>query len=168
MIIFYITTGIFILATSINTYLIHLQKSCFLTRIWKENAFKFFCITTFIPWILFLVGECYLISSDLGNIIQYSFLLAIGLLLIILGILLIIRSVQVLGFKNYAGYRFFNKNSRDRLVHKDIFRYMQNPSYNGFILVFLGFGFMLNSFEQIVLAGLSFVLLNFIEAKVEK
>ena len=166
--LFIITIILFILASSINTYLLHLQKRKCLTKWLGQIAFKVFCFITFIPWILFVISETFLVRYTSFPIpIYFGVMKILGWILVGTGVILIIWTIQTIGFKNFAGYRFFMDKQSTHLTRSGIFAYLKNPTYVGFVLLFIGIGLIVNSLEQFVLALLSFILLNCIEARVE-
>lgn len=89
-----------------------------------------------------------------------------GAILTIAGLALSWKSMIVLGLENAMGKRFFfPENSSE--IHVSTYRILNNPMYDGFLLVFLGLGFQLGISENFQLALASLLLLNVGLASIE-
>jgi protein-S-isoprenylcysteine O-methyltransferase Ste14 len=89
-----------------------------------------------------------------------------GLVLFAAGILLVGHTRRLLGCARAMGVRFFFPE-RAAWVDDDVYRVLNNPMYDGFVLVLVGAGAMLGIKGDFALAGASFVLLNLGLAQVE-
>ncbi len=94
------------------------------------------------------------------------YLRLIGLALSIGGLLLTVDGLRRLGFKQAMGSRFFSLEKL-RWVSSGSYSFLSNPIYDGFILIFLGLGFLTGINTDFYLAAASFILLNLFLATVE-
>jgi len=90
----------------------------------------------------------------------------IGISLIAVGMIITIAISLVLNFQNLMGLRFFYP-ARTKRVYSSLYRILNNPMYDGFILILVGFGVWLGILQDFYFALASFVLLNIILASVE-
>ena len=89
-----------------------------------------------------------------------------GLLIAVAGVFLVFRVATVLNLEELMGRRFFYP-SESKKIDGGIFKYLNNPMYDGFILILVGLGFYLGLSFDFYLAGASFILLNVFLASVE-
>lgn len=90
----------------------------------------------------------------------------IGIALFILGITMVIAISFVLNFQNLMGLRFFYPAETKR-IPSSLYRILNNPMYDGFILILVGLALWLGVVQDFYLAFASFLLLNVILASVE-
>lgn len=90
----------------------------------------------------------------------------LGTIFFFLGIFLVVWVRLLLGKDQAMGVRFFFPE-RFRRVHGGPFRWLHNPMYDGFILILLSGWLMFGVWEDIVLAVVSFFLLNMYLARIE-
>lgn len=82
------------------------------------------------------------------------------------GLLLVINSFANLGFKQAMGYRFF---SREKMtwISKGVYSILDNPMYDGFILILIGLGLFRGIMADFYLALDSLIFLNLFLASIE-
>lgn len=115
-----------------------------------------------ILWII-LFGWIILIQFSKGKI-EFSYSLkALGLLLFLTGAVLSFLSTKKLGLRQAMGYRFFTKKKL-KWLSSGSYKILSNPIYDGFILIFLGLGFLTGITINFYLTIVSFLLLNVILA----
>ena len=90
----------------------------------------------------------------------------IGWVLIGLGAVLVSWSRLLLGRHQAMGIRFFLPE-RARQVSSSLYRYLNNPMYDGFILLLVGMGLAFGLRENFFIAVASFILLNLLLARLE-
>jgi len=90
----------------------------------------------------------------------------IGLIALIAGLYLSIKSRILLGRHQAMGIRFFLPEKTTKITNS-LYSFLNNPMYDGFILIFIGVGLLFGIRENFYLAGASFILLNLLLARVE-
>ncbi len=113
----------------------------------------------FIIWLLAL--HLNLPHSDYPTLYK-----AAGIVSSIVGLLLVIVAYSALGLKNAMGLRFFLPE-KAKQVENRLYQFLNNPMYDGFLLVFLGLGLWLGVVEDFYLAVASFIFLNIFLATIE-
>jgi protein-S-isoprenylcysteine O-methyltransferase Ste14 len=73
----------------------------------------------------------------------------------------------LLGPAKLNGLRFFKPALREEQVVSGPFRWLKNPMYTGYFLVFLGLTLLKNSLYDLAIALKSLLLLNSIQARIE-
>ena len=122
--------------------------------------FKFIKALSYLP-LLFLVafGFAFMMFQGFPNRVFSSAPISIGLGVIafLIGTVLVLWSEKV-------RHRLFSK--RDGLVCDDfaegIYKYSRHPGTLGFLILFFGFGFFLNSMAFIMVGLAHFILLSFV------
>lgn len=89
-----------------------------------------------------------------------------GFLLIIIGLFLVAKARLLLGRSQAMGIRFFFPEKAHR-IKGSLYRFLNNPMYDGFILIFVGGGFALGIVENFYFALASFLLFNIFLASIE-
>ena len=89
-----------------------------------------------------------------------------GISLILLGAVMVIVISSVLNFEHLMGLRFFYP-AKARRVYSSLYRVLNNPMYDGFLLILLGFGLWLGIVQDFYIALAIFFLLNVFLATVE-
>ena len=90
----------------------------------------------------------------------------VGLILLILGAVIVIAISLALDFRHLMGLRFFYP-SKARRMHSFLYKVLNNPMYDGFLLILIGLALHLGIVEDFYLALISFLLLNIFLATVE-
>jgi len=65
------------------------------------------------------------------------------------------------------GRQFFLRENKKQWITSSIYKYLKNPMYDGFILIFLGLTLMRGTTENLLLALSSFLLLNIFLSRIE-
>lgn len=91
----------------------------------------------------------------------------IGYGLIAIAIGLFVVSTSQIGSGALVNVNFFQKN-KTKYVTTGVYKYLKNPIYDSYFLLFIGLGFALSNAAFFIIAGLSFVGLNIIEGKIER
>lgn len=91
----------------------------------------------------------------------------IGALFFATGFILFAWTQKQLGIERAMGKRFFFPEKEREWVAKGFYKFLNNPMYDGFFLIFLGLGLLLNQKENMILAGTSLLLLNGFLATIE-
>lgn len=115
-------------------------------------------------WVLFVVLLSGLNQAYSINISKYP---TFGYSLIVIAMLLFVTSIRQIGYGALVNANFFQKNI-GKPVSKGVYKYLKNPIYDSYLLVFIGLGFVLANAAFFIIAGLSFVGLNIIEGKIER
>ena len=116
-------------------------------------------------WILFAVWII-LINVMSGDVVFPVFLQLVGLALCIFGLLLSADGLRRIGLKQVMGYRFFCSDNL-KWTSSGSYSMLNNPIYDGFVLVFLGLGLFRGLYLDFYLAAASILLLNVFLATVE-
>lgn len=90
----------------------------------------------------------------------------LGAISISTGLFLVVQSRLLLGHNQAMGIRFFFPEKAKRITHY-LYAYLNNPMYDGFILVFIGLALAFGITADFYLAGASFLLFNILLAGVE-
>ena len=90
----------------------------------------------------------------------------VGAVFFIVGLVLVVWSRLILGRAGAMGVRWFLPETAPTWQSRGSYRFLGNPMYDGFILVFIGSGLLFGSKENFYLAILSFVLLNLFLARI--
>jgi protein-S-isoprenylcysteine O-methyltransferase Ste14 len=113
-------------------------------------------------WLLFGL----LVSTLDGHYkLQTMSLPVLGYLLTVLAALIFVAAVYVLGPGSLINSNFFKPEA---FTQKGIYRYLKDPIYDSYWLLFLALGFMTSNAAFFIIAGLSFVGLNVIESRMER
>lgn len=91
----------------------------------------------------------------------------LGLPLVAAGLLLAVWSRRILGRAGAMGIRWFLPEDAGHWEARGPYRWLANPMYDGFLLIFLGLGIGLGIHENFFLALASLILLNACLARVE-
>jgi protein-S-isoprenylcysteine O-methyltransferase Ste14 len=165
---FWATIGLFLLSSGLQCGLIFLQQSDDqLTRWWGSRAFSIYNVITLIPWTAFAL--VYLVLQFTPHPAlpwEGLWLQVFGGLLIFIGASVALWVAILLGPAKLNGLRFF-KPLREEQVVSGPFRWLKNPMYTGYFLVFLGVALLKNSLYDLAIALESLLLLNNIQARIE-
>lgn len=160
--------GVFIAATLVHYFSLRLEADHkWYTRKFGVRGFSAHMWFTGAVWILLTI---FLMLPNSGDKpLSFSFVgeQFIGNILIYGGLLIVIWSFALLGFKRAFGLRFFRSEDAGVAINRGPYRFLRNPIYDGFFLVFLGSAFTGNSLGNLILAGTSFICLNIFLAAFE-
>ena len=158
-------TFVFAIAAGVNTLSVALQQERhWFTRHFGEQAWYVHLVITTPIWGLFLV-----LQGRLGSQVHWSLapeLELAGMALAAVGVALLLATLWQLGLtRTFNGY-FFGRGRKEP-VSGGVFRWLRNPMYDSFWILFVAEAFWLGHAIYLVLAAESFILLNQIEARVE-
>lgn len=131
----------------------------------KKSLWKIHFILNSVLWTV-LLALIVILQFRKADVLFSGELRWLGILLLVAGLYLCYRVARVLNLKELMGIRFFYP-IESRKISYGIFKYLNNPMYDGFILIFLGLGFSLGISADFYLAVASFVFLNVFLANVE-
>lgn len=160
-----LTTSVFAMAAGFNTLSVAWQQKrhWFTRRFGKQAWYVHLALTTPI-WGLFLV-----LQGRLGSQVHWPVapeLKPAGVALWAVGVALLLATSWQLGLtRTFNGY-FFGRGRKEP-VNGGVFRWLRNPMYDSFCILFVAEAFWLGNAVYLVLAAESFLLLNQIEARVE-
>jgi len=127
-------------------------------------------------WLLhtWLNGTLWLMLASFVGTAQFLFLRFnptpqvqfLGLVSLVIGCFFVARSHLALGFKQAMGLRFFFPKKTKKIT-AGLYRFLNNPMYDGFLFILIGLGLTLGIVEDFYLAIASFILLNIFFASVE-
>lgn len=157
-------TFLFIAVVIINSVAVYLQRRFKLyTQLFGRYDWAAHVILLSIIWTVFILGLI-LIKPPVWK--SPAGLWPLGALVALLGISMIAVTVKRLGIEGTLNGWFFGRGPKEHL-RGGVFR-LQNPMYIGFVLSFVGTAFWLENAFYIVMAGLSFLLLNVLQARIER
>lgn len=107
-----------------------------------------------------------LVQFNSGNFKPPLIIQIVGMLLCIGGLILVSSSFKKLGFKQTMGHRFF-VNQNFKWISLGLYSFLQNPMYDGFILILVSLGLILGKTLDFYIAIESFILLNIFLASIE-
>jgi len=90
----------------------------------------------------------------------------VGFVTLITGLYLSIKSRLLLGRHQAMGIRFFLPEKATKIT-SSLYSFLNNPMYDGFILIFVGMGLIFGVKADFYLAAWSFLLLNIFLASIE-
>lgn len=90
----------------------------------------------------------------------------LGGISIFTGLFLAIKSFSLLGINRAMGIRFFFPE-RAKRISSNIYRFLNNPMYDGFLLILIGAGFIFGIVTDFIIGFTSFILLNIFLASIE-
>lgn len=161
----FLTMVAFALAAGINTASVALQlRTGFLTRRYASNAWYVHLAIVTPGWLLFL----YLVSI-LGRHRGWPLpeqLRPAGLLIVAVSGALWLWTFAQLGAERTANANIFGRGPKQP-VDSGLFRYLENPMYDSYILAFVGLALWKANAQYLLLALESYVLLNLVEARIE-
>jgi protein-S-isoprenylcysteine O-methyltransferase Ste14 len=166
---FWATADLFLLSSGVQAGLILLQQSgSRLTRWWDTHAFAIYNVITLIPWTAFvLVYVVFQFTEHPTLPWEGPWLQALGGVLIFAGVSVALWVAILLGPARLNGLRFFHPALQEERVISGPFRWLENPMYTGYFLVFLGIALLRNSLYDLVIALESLLLLNYFQATIE-
>jgi protein-S-isoprenylcysteine O-methyltransferase Ste14 len=109
-------------------------------------------------WVLFIaITVGYLLSfsiatTKIGRIYYWNILFALGILIIIVGLL--IRLISIGTLKQYFTYSV-TKTENHELIEKGFYKYIRHPGYLGQLLIFTGISIALSNWLSVLLMFLS-------------
>lgn len=116
-------------------------------------------------WLALLAGVALqqFLAERTEQPIHYKIL---GAILCLLGVGIVYKVRMLLGRDQAMGIRFFFPE-RAKYIRHNLYKYLNNPMYDGFILVFVGLALLFGVQENYHLAIASFLMLNIGLASIE-
>ena len=155
-----ITLVSFCLAVAINSTSVYLQKT---RRIYDRSNHGLLLHATLISvfWLIFVgfLSQLNLhssIATPSWPIISYGLVIGAAMLFAI--------SIRALGSGALINANFFQNS---KVVSSSVYRYIKNPIYDSYLLLFLALGMIYGNAAYLLVALTSFIGLNIIESKVE-
>ena len=146
---------------ALKTALVHQSNS----ELERKKAWNRHLVTNGILWLVLfadvLALQFILPRQDLPPLTRL-----LGLIMILGGVALVAWTRILLGRDQAMGNRFYFPHTT-RKVLVGPFPFVRNPMYDGFILILVGLGLSLGIYGDLVLAGVSFLLLNVWLARIE-
>lgn len=118
-------------------------------------------------WLLVVIGALILMTLIPDRQSPTIFSRILGYLLVMGGLTLSVWHLWVLGWRQAMGSRFFDSSYNHTWTTKGLYRYLKNPIYDGFFLIFVGMFFHKSQLDYLLLAVSSILLLNIFLAPVE-
>jgi protein-S-isoprenylcysteine O-methyltransferase Ste14 len=152
-----------ILAITVNSVSVYLQKH---RRVYDkfDNGLMVHSIVITPCWVIFA-----LLLSELNQVYEIDIpeYPVAGYLLIGIAICLFVASIRQIGSGALINANFFQKQET-KPVKSGVYKYLKNPIYDSYFLVFIGLGLALSNATFFIIAGISFIGLNIIESKIER
>lgn len=118
-------------------------------------------------WLLVVIGALTLTILIPDRQPPTIFSRMLGYLLVIGGLTLSVWHMRVLGWQQIMGGRFFESSYNHTWTTKGLYRYLKNPIYDGFLLIFVSLFFLKSQLDYLLLAVSSSLLLNIFLARIE-
>jgi protein-S-isoprenylcysteine O-methyltransferase Ste14 len=105
-------------------------------------------------WVLFIsITIGYLLSfsiatTKIGRIYHWNILFALGILIIIIGLMIRIISIRTL--KQYFTYSVA-KAENHKIIEKGVYKYIRHPGYLGQLLIFTGISISLSNWLSVII-----------------
>ncbi len=157
-------TLFFIVVVAINSAAVYAQRRYRLyTRLLGRHNWHVHVILLSVIWAAFLIALFLMRppSWKLSPVLR-----PFGIAVAAVGIWLVVTSWARLGTAGVCNGWFFGRGPAKQ-IKGGVFR-LSNPMYTSFILLFIGVAFWLENASYLWLAAVSFVLLNIIQARIEK
>jgi protein-S-isoprenylcysteine O-methyltransferase Ste14 len=109
-------------------------------------------------WLLYIsITIGYLLSfsiatTKIGRIYHWNILFALGILIIIVGLMIRIISIRIL--KQYFTYSV-TKAENHEIIEKGFYKYIRHPGYLGQLLIFAGISISLSNWLSVIIMFLS-------------
>ena len=160
-----LTLASFIVAAGVNTACVALQeRAAWFARRFGSRGWYVHLAMIAPGWLLFLT-----LQAQLGRHLLWPlppWLRPIGAAASLVGLALVADAAARLGFAGTLNGHFFGRGPKQR-VGNGTFRWLRNPMYDGFFLLFVGEALLIPNAVYLVLAAESVLLLNLFEARVE-
>lgn len=156
-------TFAFIIITFLHCSSLFLQSRYKLyTRLFKNKGFAIHFSFTAILWMIW--GALFLnsISETKGFVLPFFNPLfpPIGLFINLIGLILIIWSGLLLGIRRAWGIRYFDPKFVNSHEKRGPYKYLDNPIYDGFIMLAFGKALMNNSMTYLIISIECFIIFN--------
>lgn len=156
-----VTISAFILAITVNSTSVYLQKHRGIYTRCKHGMYVHGLVIT-PAWILFV-----LLLSGLNrhNTVNIPHTGVAGPFFVFIAILLFVAAISKIGTQALLNGNFFQKVE---IVNTGMYRYVKNPIYDSYALLFIGLGLTLHNGSFLIIAAVSLLGLNCIESKIEQ
>ncbi len=138
-----------------------------LTKLFNEKAFK---VHAFVSMTLWTVTGLIILAFQLldhPNFHNFPPMSAIGGIFLVIGIFIGLMGYLALGLTRSLHYNFFFEMT-ENVVKRGIYKYLDNPQYEGLFFILLGFAFLTDSLYNLIIfleVLILMVLLKYIEDK---
>ncbi len=156
-----LTITAFILAITVNSTSVYLQKQWGIYKRFKHGMYVHGLVIT-PAWVLFI-----LLLSGLNRhyTINIPHTGVAGPLLVLVAIVLFVAAISKIGSQALLNGNFFKKV---KIVNTGVYRYVKNPIYDSYALLFTGLGLTLHNGSFLIIAATSLLGLNVVESKIEQ
>lgn len=131
----------------------------------REKLWRMHSLVNGSLWVVLLIWIL-LFQQAAPHSVYSSWMRAIGLIALLTGLYLSIKSRMLLGRHQAMGIRFFLPEKAAKIT-SSLYSFLNNPMYDGFLLIFIGLGLILGIKADFYLAAWSFFLLNIFLASIE-
>lgn len=158
-----LTSLILVLAIAVNSTSVYFQKDRrFYDRFDSGLLVHGLVITPL--WLVFALLLAELNQTFGIDMPEYPI---VGYLLIVVALSLFVMSIKQVGSSALVNANFFQK-SKVKPISTGVYKFLKNPIYDSYFLLFIGLGFALSNAAFFIIAGISYIGLNIIESKVER
>jgi len=159
---FVLTSIIFVLAITVNSLSVFLQKRY---RLYDKfhHGWMIHSLIILPFWLLFTILVSQL-DSHYTAPFDLPILTWLGYGLITMSIVMFTFAIREVGSQALVNGNFFGKG---KMVNSGIYRFLKNPIYDSYMLFFVGLGFSFSNAAFFFLAVISYIGLNAIESRVE-
>lgn len=157
-----LTCVMFAVATGINSGSVYAQKHFGFYDRWRHNGWLLHSLVILPSWItvvylLMTLSNHYVLRFRAVPILGYSFFT--------LATLLFGLALSEIGWQSLFNGTWFGRGS---VSHAGIFKFLENPIYDSYLLSFIGAALASGNMAYIVIALESYIGLNVIESRVEQ
>ncbi len=156
-----LTITAFILAITVNSTSVFLQKQHGIYKRFKYGMYVHGLVIT-PAWALFI-----LLLSGLNRryIVTIPHTGVVGPLLVLVSSVLFVAAVSKVGTQALLNGNFFKKVE---FINTGVYRYVKNPIYDSYALLFIGLGLTLHNGSFLIIAIVNLIGLNVVESKIEQ
>lgn len=161
----YITCAVLVAAVAINSLSVYMQKRYkFYTRKFgsKDQTVHSLVILPF--WAVFVALVARLHDNQLFHY-EFINLWVAGGILVTAATALFIGAIRSIGTGALVNANFFKPQKK---VSEGVYRYFKNPIYDSYAILLFGLGLIYSNWGYVLLSALAWILLIYIETKVEK
>ena len=160
-----VTVVSFALAAGVNTGSVAFQqRTSWFTRRFGSRGWYVHLAVIAPGWLLFLVLQAQLGRHNAWPLPHW--LWPAGAAVVLVGLALVVDASARLGLAGTLNGYFFGRGPQAP-VRTGTFRWLANPMYDGFFLLFVGTALLLGNAAYLVLAAESVLLLSLLESSVE-
>lgn len=143
---------------------------------WMQRKYKFYDHLGPTAWSThqFVIAPAWLVffimSTQLGSFLNLPLptnIAWLGWLTALVGVIIFAAAIQVLGVQSLTNGNLFGYGPKHKVSH-GIFRYLNHPIYDSFALGYIAAGLISNNGAYLVMALILHLLLNHVQANLEK